>query len=207
MGRLDTHYIEARALRMARSFILLLILLLGGNATPAASEPLSGNAPTPQRDILEGVKSARLRGNAHEARSATRFDQKRCIGFADLELADRPVFTQEEGGEWECSYLLEYPETSHRPSIFVLVRGVQAETWSSFRLKLNFGSVLSRQALATEAAFLVRTIVGQHIHVKELATMLAAQKDFTITLGRIELAYKRERLDETRFNLTGTEAP
>lgn len=83
---------------------------------------------------------------------------------------------------------------------------MKAESWSSFRLKLNFGSVLSRQALASQAASLVRVIVGEQIHVKELAKLLAAQKDFAITLGRIELVYKRERLDETRFNLTGTEA-
>lgn len=192
---------------MARSFILFLVLLLGVNITPAASEPLTTDAPIQQPAKPETAKSARSLADAPEARSITRFDQRRCSGFTDLELADRPIFTQHEGGEWECSYLLEYPETSHRPSIFVLVRGVEAERWINFRLKLNFGSMLSRQALASQAAFMVRAIVGEHIRVKELATMLAAQKDFTVTLGKIELVYKRERLDETRFNLSGTAAP
>ncbi len=53
-----------------------------------------------------------------------------------------------------------------------------------FRLKLNFGSVLSRQELDVSGCQLVQAIVGERIHVKDLAAMLAAQKDFTIAFGQ-----------------------
>lgn len=185
--------------RMARSFILLLILCL--NATLANATVVDGARPQ-QTPKVGSLKSGRLLG----ARPATRFDGNRCRGLADLGAGERPAFLARESGEWECSYLIDYPETSHQPSVFVVIRGVKAEVWSNFRLKLNFGSVLSRQELASQAAQLVQAIVGERIHVKDLAAMLAAQKDFTIAFGNIEFVYKRERMDETRFNLTGTVA-
>jgi hypothetical protein len=135
---------------------------------------------------------------------APRFDATRCRGIADLSNTSRPVFIEKSDGQWECSYLLEYHETTHNPSVFIQIRGIQAGIWSSFRVKLNFGSLLSRQVLGARAAALIYALIGDKTPARDLATSLAAGRDFEISFDSIVLKYKRERFDDARYNFTGT---
>ncbi|QCI99378.1 DUF6030 family protein [Agrobacterium larrymoorei] len=136
-----------------------------------------------------------------------KFDAARCRGIADLSSKAQPMFQQKENGEWECSYLLDYTETGHTPSVFIQIRGVEPGRWSSFRLKLNFGSILSRQALGGRAASIVYTLIGDQTPLRELGVTLAGGRDFELLFNGMSLKYKQERFDKTRFNLSGTNAP
>jgi hypothetical protein len=134
------------------------------------------------------------------------FTAARCRGIADISSKVRPLFQVKENGEWECTYLLEYPETGHSPSLFIQVRGVHPEQWSSFRLKLNFGSLLSRQVLGGRAAAIVYTLIGDQSPLRELDVTLALGREFDLSFSGITLRYKQEAFDASRYNLYGGNA-
>jgi len=135
------------------------------------------------------------------------FTAAQCHGIADLSTTSRPVFTQRDNGEWECSYMIEYKETGHTPSLFLQIRGTESGIWSNFRLKLNFGSLLSRQVLGARAANLVYLLVGTNTPVKDLDAVLASGRDLEMSFDGVTLKYKQERLDTNRFNLFGSRTP
>jgi hypothetical protein len=132
------------------------------------------------------------------------FDEMKCRRIADLSSPSRPVFIQKPDGEWECSYQLEYSETGHTPSVFLQIRGFEPGVWSSFRLKLNFGSLLSRQVLGDRAASLVYALIGDQTPMRELSVTLGAGREFEASFESITLRYRQERFDATRYNLSGT---
>ena len=131
------------------------------------------------------------------------FNATRCRGIADISSKSPPLFQVRENGEWECTYLLEYPETGHSPSLFIQIRGVHADRWSSFRLKLNFGSLLSRQVLGGRAAAIIYTLIGDQSPLRELDVTLALGREFDISFGGVSLRYKKEAFDTSRYNLFG----
>lgn len=139
--------------------------------------------------------------------SAPVFDAAHCRAIADLSAKNPPSFTAKENGEWECTYLLEYPETGHTPSLFIQVRGVEPGKWTSFRLKLNFGSLLSRQVLGMRAANLVYTLTGEQTPIRQLDAVLAEGREFELSFDTINLRYRQERMDTARFNLFGANTP
>ncbi|MDQ1194385.1 DUF6030 family protein [Agrobacterium sp. SORGH_AS 787] len=134
------------------------------------------------------------------------FTAARCRSIADISSKVQPLFQVKENGEWECTYLLEYPETGHSPSLFIQIRGVHPERWSSFRLKLNFGSLLSRQLLGGRAAAIVYTLIGDQSPLRELDVTLALGRQFDISFSGITLRYKQEAFDASRYNLSGGNA-
>lgn len=140
-------------------------------------------------------------------RATGNFDAARCRGIAELTTQTPPMFIQKENGEWECSYMLEYPETGHSPSVFVQIRGIEPGVWSSFRLKLNVGSLLSRQVLGNRAANLVYELIGDQMPMRELGAVLAAGQEFELSFDGVKLTYRQERFDKMRYNLSGTNAP
>ena len=135
------------------------------------------------------------------------FDETKCRRIADLSSPSRPVFTEKPDGEWECSYQLEYSETGHKPSVFLQIRGFEPGAWSSFRVKLNFGSLLSRQVLGDRAASLTYALIGDETPMRELAVTLGAGREFEASFGGITLRYRKERFNESRFNLSGARVP
>lgn len=135
------------------------------------------------------------------------FDETKCRRIADLSSPSRPVFTEKPDGEWECSYQLEYSETGHKPSVFLQIRGFEPGAWSSFRVKLNFGSLLSRQVLGDRAANLTYALIGDETPMRELAVTLGAGREFEASFGGITLRYRKERFNESRFNLSGARVP
>ncbi len=132
------------------------------------------------------------------------FGASQCRSIADLSASSRPVFNTAENGEWECSYQLEYSETGHTPSLFIQIRGIEPGVWSSFRIKLNFGSLLSRQVLGARAANLVNLLVGTNNPLGNLEAVLATGRELEITFDDVTLKYQQERLDPNRFNLFGS---
>ncbi|UHS63249.1 hypothetical protein HRR99_16745 [Agrobacterium vaccinii] len=151
--------------------------------------------------ILQHVQST------PSASTTPAFTAAQCHGIADLSTKSRPVFTQRDNGEWECSYMIEYKETGHTPSLFLQIRGTESGIWSNFRLKLNFGSLLSRQVLGARAANLVYLLVGTNTPVKDLDAVLASGRDLEMSFDGVTLKYKQERLDTNRFNLFGSRTP
>ncbi|MGV1871971.1 MULTISPECIES: DUF6030 family protein [Agrobacterium] len=137
-------------------------------------------------------------------RNSPSFAESQCRSIADLSVSSRPVFTVTENGEWECTYLIEYSETGHKPSLFIQIRGLDPGIWSSFRLKLNFGSPLSRQVLGAQAADLVYLLIGTNTPVRDLDAMLAAGRELEMTFDDVTLKYRQERTDSNRFNLFGS---
>ncbi len=172
---------------------ILSLLLVGGDA---------GLATTSGAQVTPAVQQAQQDTSTSPASS---FNAPRCQGMADLSSPNRPVFIEKQNGEWECTYLLEYSETGHSPSVFIQIRGVAAGTWNSFRLKLNFGSLLSRQVLATRAASLVNSLFGTKTPLTDLDGMLASGREFELTFDGVTLKYRQERMDENRFNLFGSQ--
>lgn len=132
------------------------------------------------------------------------FDEKRCLGIADLSSPEKPVFTTHDTGEWQCTYVIDYAETGHKPSLFLQIRGVEPGVWNNFRIKLNFGSVLSRQVLAARAANIVYSLLGTNMPLKDLEVVLASELDMEIAFGEATLKYRQERGDPNRYNLFGT---
>ncbi|WP_243257877.1 DUF6030 family protein [Rhizobium skierniewicense] len=132
------------------------------------------------------------------------FDEKRCLGIAELSSSEKPVFTAYDTGEWQCTYVIDYAETGHKPSLFLQIRGVEPGVWNNFRIKLNFGSVLSRQVLAARAANIVYSLFGTNMALKDLETVLASGLDMEIAFGEASLKYRQERGDPNRYNLFGT---
>ncbi|WP_320201890.1 DUF6030 family protein [Agrobacterium sp. rho-13.3] len=181
---------------------LLSLVLLAFDADGFGGAPAT-KAINPLYLKLDGAETFQISSPSVPVPS---FNRQRCRGIADLSLASRPVFTERENGGWECVYVLEYSETGHSPSVFVQIRGLKAGTWSSFRLKLNFGSILSRQVLSARAAALVHALIGNREPIKGLAAELAEGHDFDRSFNRITLKYRQERLDNSRYNLTGVNA-
>jgi hypothetical protein len=132
------------------------------------------------------------------------FGASQCRSIADLSASNKPVFITTENGEWECTYQLEYSETGHTPSLFIQIRGIEPGVWSSFRIKLNFGSLLSRQVLGARAANLVNLLVGTNNPLGNLEGVLATGRELEITFDDVTLKYQQERLDPNRFNLFGS---
>ncbi|NTJ43927.1 hypothetical protein G6L28_15100 [Agrobacterium larrymoorei] len=155
--------------------------------------PTSGNA----QPSANGPTTSTL-SNAHK------FDATRCRAIADLSSKSLPSFSSKDNGEWECTYLLEYPETGHAPSLFIQIRGFEPGQWKNFRLKLNFGSLLSRQVLGKRAANLVYMLVGEQTPIRQMDATLAEGREFELSFEGITLRYKRELFDTSRFNLFGT---
>ncbi len=180
---------------MLAAIVIPFILAGGGDVgRTAAVLPVLPQSPSVQLVQLNAPREA-----------VADFNALRCKGIGDLSSPNKPVFTEKGNGEWECTYLQEYPETGHTPSVFLQIRGVEAGVWSSFRLKLNFGSLLSRQVLGTRAANLVYTLIGNDTPMRELDVTLAAGREFEIAFGGITLKYLQERMDQTRFNVFGTQ--
>ncbi|MDQ1184611.1 DUF6030 family protein [Agrobacterium larrymoorei] len=134
------------------------------------------------------------------------FNAARCRGIADISSKTQPLFQLKENGEWECTYLVEYHETGHSPSLFIQVRGSDTNRWNSFRLKLNFGSLLSRQVLGGRAAAIVYTLIGDQSPLRELDMTLALGREFELSFSGITLRYKQEAFDASRYNLSGVQA-
>lgn len=135
------------------------------------------------------------------------FDAARCRGLSDLSQKNPPTFMQSESGDWECNSLLEFPETGRTPSLFIQIRGNKDGGWTYFRLKLNFGSPLSRQILNERAISVVKILIGNETPIKDLAAKLAAGQEFESTLAGAKLRYKQEGMEKSRFNLFGTNSP
>lgn len=136
--------------------------------------------------------------------STPNFAAFQCSSIADLSASSRPVFTKTDNGDWECSSMLEYSETGHTPSLFIQIRGIEPGVWSSFRVKLNFGSLLSRQVLGARAANLIHLLVGTNTPLRDLEGVLASGRELEITFDDVTLKYRQERLDPNRFNLFGS---
>lgn len=138
---------------------------------------------------------------------AKAFDVARCLGMSDLSQKNRPVFQEGPNGEWECMSFLEFPETGHNPSIFIQIRGAKGESWSTFRLKLNFGSLLSSQSLSERAVDIIEALIGDRTPMEELRAKLAARQEFETSIAGVGLRYRQEGMDPTRFNLFGSNIP
>lgn len=132
------------------------------------------------------------------------FDEKRCLAIADLSATEKPAFIGQDTGEWQCTYVIDYAETGHKPSLFLQIRGVEPGVWSNFRIKLNFGSLLSRQVLAARATTIVSSLIGTNMPLKDLEVVLASGQDLEIAFGEATLKYKQERGDTNRYNLFGS---
>ncbi|MDQ1196828.1 DUF6030 family protein [Agrobacterium sp. SORGH_AS 787] len=145
---------------------------------------------------------------AKEGRMSIRnFDAARCKALADLSQKEAPTFTQMPSGEWECNSLLEFPETGRTPSLFIQIRGNKDGRWTYFRLKLNFGSSLSRQTLSERAVSIIHLLIGERTSTTDLATSLAAGQEFESTIAGAKVRYKQEGMDKSRFNFFGTNSP
>lgn len=177
---------------------MLMISVLSLALTPidTAKATLRIASPPPIQAVSKG---ARL--------PAKTFDASRCRGISDLSQKKPPVFQEGANGEWECTSFLEFPETGHAPSIFVQIRGAKGESWSTFRLKLNFGSPLSRQSLSEKAVAIIESLIGDRTQLEELRTRLAARQEFESSIAGIGLRYRQEGMDPTRFNLFGKNIP
>ena len=135
------------------------------------------------------------------------FDAVRCKAVADLSQKAPPTFTQMPSGDWECNSLLEFPETGRTPSLFIQIRGNKDGRWTYVRLKLNFGSPLSRQVLSERAVSVMHMLIGDRTSVKDLPAKLAAGQEFESTVAGAKVRYKQEGMDKSRFNLFGTNSP
>lgn len=135
------------------------------------------------------------------------FDATRCKALADLSQKAAPTFTQMPNGDWECNSLLEFPETGRTPSLFIQIRGNKDGRWTYFRLKLNFGSPLSRQILSERALSVIHMLIGDRTPMKDLTAKLAAGQEFESALAGAKVRYKQEGMDKSRFNLFGTNSP
>lgn len=144
---------------------------------------------------------------ASSASAPQTFNASKCQSLADLSGISRPVFTQRENGEWECSYLMEYKETGHSPSLFLLIRGMEPNVWSNFRIKLNFGSLLSRQVLGARASNVIFRLVGTNTPLKDLGPMMASGRELEMSFDGIILKYQQERTDPNRYNFFGSLKP
>lgn len=175
---------------------VISLFLLGGDAARTAA------MGDPHADaMVHNIQSAPSIG------MAPTFTAAQCQSIADLSATSRPVFIQKNNGEWECSYLIDYAETGHTPSLFLQIRGMEPGIWSNFRLKLNFGSLLSRQVLGARAANLVYLLVGPNIPIKDLDAVLASGRELEMSFDSVTLKYKQERVDTNRFNLFGSHKP
>ncbi len=102
---------------MARSFHLLSLFCVY-YATLANATVVDGARPQ-QTPKVGSLKSGRLLG----ARPATRFDENRCRGLADLGAGERPAFWREKAanGSAATSSIIRKPR--NQPSVFVVIRG------------------------------------------------------------------------------------
>ena len=189
--------------------VLILSALFTINLAESAASMVSSAPSTPVSARDAGLSLAQAATDV-TARTTSApgvvpsFDEMKCRRIADLSSPSRPVFIEKPDGEWECSYQLEYTETGHTPSVFLQIRGFEPGVWSSFRLKLNFGSILSRQVLGDRAASLVYALIGDQTPMRELSVTLGAGHEFEASFEGITLRYRQERFDTTRYNLSGT---
>ncbi|MCJ8521140.1 hypothetical protein ABID21_004220 [Pseudorhizobium tarimense] len=136
----------------------------------AASRDPALKALTPARPPL-------LERTTRTQRPHPDFDEADCRSLALLSQTSVPEFRSYVNGGWECSYLLEFPETGLSSSVFIQVRGDVYGAWSNFRIKLNFGSHLSRQNLASVTVGLVDRLAGLGVSNKDaLQQALARQR-------------------------------
>jgi hypothetical protein len=117
-----------------------------------------------------------------------------------------PVFNQADaGGKWDCSYLLTDPDQSSQSSIFVQIRGREAAGSATFRLKISFGNAPKRETLAHKAAAIAaRLLYLDESLMISLGDALAGGQNFRREIATSTISYKREMLDESRYNLVGT---
>lgn len=175
---------------------IISLSLLGVELQPATASDISQSPNTALHHVQWSPTVSTFFG----------FDEKRCLAIAELSAPEKPVFTAQDTGDWQCTYVIDYAETGHKPSLFLQIRGMEPGVWSNFRIKLNFGSVLSRQVLGARAANIVYSLLGTNMPLKELEVVLASGLDMEIAFGSVTLKYRQERGDTNRYNLFGTRA-
>ncbi len=183
----------------------LLLLRLGFQQSSVAnlSVPFVNAQSAAQASMGVSVvfaKKARLL----KGRAPIRADEQ-CATLAALAEVE-PVFTREDGGaKWECSYLVMGADLGRQSSIFVQIRGREAVGNATFRLKISFGTLSEREALAYQASAIAARLLDLDAYLSiSLGDALARGQDFRREIAAATISYKREMLDESRYNLVGT---
>lgn len=181
---------------------LLDILLV---TSQAHQNPHAASDGPASKTTLPAQTTVRLQPTKRAVKTLPAFDRADCQSLASLPQTSLPEYQSYENGGWECSHLLEFPETGFSSSVFIQVRGDVASVWTNFRIKLNFGSHLSRQNLASVTVGFVDRLVGLGVANKDaLEDALARQTAFTTSVDGVAMRYWQEPIDERRFHLMGS---
>jgi hypothetical protein len=185
------------------SRLKLMLLRLGFQQSKFLVEPVF--TPGSGRDTVPASassypKTARLAVSHAPIRA-----DNHCATLAAIAKVE-PVFNQADaGGQWDCSYLLTDPDQSSQSSIFVQIRGREAAGSATFRLKISFGNAPKRETLAYKAAAIAaRLLYLDESLMISLGDALAGGQNFRREMATSTISYKREMLDESRYNLVGT---
>jgi hypothetical protein len=127
----------------------------------------------------------------------------RCDRLADG-TQEKPAFTAEENGRWQCTALLTFVDDTGASSLFVQIRGLDGSLFSSFRIKFNSGPTGITTTLANEAI----RLAGIGLATDEtpdgsadLRDRLLHEKNFDAVIGGYRATFRREASDATRGNL------
>jgi hypothetical protein len=187
------------------SRLKLMLLRLGFQQSSFAPllAPLS-TVESGRHTAPDAPASSPKRGRLAVTHAPIRADDQ-CASLAAIANVT-PVFNQEDGGaKWECSYLVTDPDERLQSSIFVQIRGREAGGNATFRLKISFGNAHERGALAYKAAAIAaRLLYLDESLMISLGDALAGGQNFRREIAASTISYKREMLDENRYNLVGT---
>jgi hypothetical protein len=125
--------------------------------------------------------------------------QARCDGLAALHTRLTPQFVLGEGGEWECTALVEL---DNEDSLFLHVRGDQL-LLRTFRVKLNLLAGREQQSLVLLSARAMNAFLPVDITFvdRKLNEAIESGDNSTFILGYGEISIRPERGGERRYNI------
>ncbi|ASY70687.1 membrane protein [Sinorhizobium fredii USDA 205] len=128
----------------------------------------------------------------------------RGAGFRELE------WKSAESGRWECSSLVPFarPGVEKGSSIFILVKGSDADEITSFRVKLNIEHAEDTQAVTSAAATAASVFLNEvHWADSESVTLkIQALGEFDLKRFGSRIQFKRESGDTPRYNFLANQA-
>jgi hypothetical protein len=131
-----------------------------------------------------------------------------CAALAPSEPDAPPPFVIRDD-EWECAFLFP-PIGEVQSTLFLQARGSSTETLSvRVKFNLNDGAItpkLASQAVGFAGAFLPLAIFDLELRDK-IETRLLTMEDFSLSVDRYRVSFRRELADPTRGNLIFAKRP